>query len=190
MSVSTKTCMSCNKILPDHIDVGSRCPHCGVYFGEKVVKESVRPYVESHSDSNIIILISLGLLLFAFILPLLLVFLLDVDSGIKFYFSMLSFEAGIAGGAGLLIYYITQLKSGDFDWSEFSNPAFLFSGIAWTIINLFMISTVVSSIGNANEFINNILNLGFASFIGGGVIALFIGLIAALPILIYHEMKN
>lgn len=192
MSVRFKTCTNCNNTVPDYIDVDSGCPYCGIYFEGKIKKNSSTGespgFFSSITRKNISFLVPV--FVFPIIIPLILIFSLNVTRSVYFFLSVLSLESGLMGGTALLIYHIRLLVSGDFDWSEFGHPAFFFGSIIWSVFNIVFLFFIVSAAVNAETFVNELLNIGFASLFGGGMISLFAGIILAVPLFIYYEMND
>jgi predicted RNA-binding Zn-ribbon protein involved in translation (DUF1610 family) len=193
MSFITKTCTNCNKSVPVTITVGSRCPHCGVVFGSETTKTVSYPSYSGSGSGDIsklaLILIFAGIGL-TIVLPIILIFALDIERSAWFFFSFVSIIASIASGAAILVINIDKIKWRRFDWSEYSNPAIFFIGICWTIINVLMIITILTGIGKPGGLVGSINQLGIATLVAGGFMSAVAGAILAIPILVYHEFKN
>lgn len=190
MITSHKTCTNCKKSLPDYIDVGSRCPHCGVYFGKKEVHTITDSYSVPRAISvpwhDGITMPVLAAILFPFVLPLVLVFVLNTDSSFKFYLGMLVFEASLVFCTLSLFDLIKNFRSGDL---KLTDPYQLFFTIIWAIITIKYLYDVILSIGSAYMFENSIIRGGLSTFIGFWAAA-GIALIPTILFELYESLKK
>jgi len=124
------------------------------------------------------------------LVPLILIFAMDIDRGGFFYLNFIYLAAGIGGSAALAWHYGNKLREGDLNWSDNTDPALLFIGGAWFLINLLIVGAIAVGSFTGKGFVQEIFSLGIAGLIGGGFIGFAVGFVLAIPVLLYHEFKD
>ena len=177
--------------MPETTTVGSRCPHCGVLFGgERTEYHTMQDRNDSFDFPRGIVIAVISYAVISFILPFILIFALDTDRSVSFYFSYVCIAISIAASAAIVLHNVNRIRSGDFNWSDYLNPGVLFIGISWTIVNVLLLITTALTVINGTAFESAVISIGLSWLVGGGFIGAMGGVILSIPVMLYQEFKN